>query len=158
METMGWIGPARPKMIAVQSSGCAPIVKAWDEGKPSSEFWPNASTLAAGLRVPKAYGDYLILDILKKSAGTALAVTDIEIMDALRQWAKIEGVFAAPEGAASLAAYRKLRDRGFFTAEDKVVLFNTGSGLKYLDVIEGEKRKSAKPLASRQIGGIIGPY
>jgi threonine synthase len=79
-------------------------------------------------------------------------------MDALRQWAKIEGVFAAPEGAASLAAYRKLRDRGFFTAEDKVVLFNTGSGLKYLDVIEGEKRKSAKPLASRQIGGIIGPY
>ncbi len=158
MGTMGWIGPARPKMIAVQSSGCAPIVKAWDEGKPSSEFWPNASTLAAGLRVPKAYGDYLILDILKKSAGTALAVTDIEIMDALRQWAKIEGVFAAPEGAASLAAYRKLRDRGFFTAEDKVVLFNTGSGLKYLDVIEGEKRKSAKPLASRQIGGIIGPY
>jgi threonine synthase len=158
METLGWIGSERPKMIAVQSAGCAPIVKAWDEGKPTADFWPEASTLASGLRVPKAYGDYLILDILKKSAGTALAVTDIEIMDALRQWAKIEGVFAAPEGAASLAAYRKLRDRGFFTAEDKVVLFNTGSGLKYLDVIEGEKRKSAKPLASRQIGGIIGPY
>ena len=115
METMGWIGSERPKMVAVQSAGCAPIVKAWDEGKPSSEFWPDASTLAAGLRVPKAYGDYLILDILKKSAGAALAVTDVEIMDALRHWAKVEGVFAAPEGAASLAAYRKLRDRGFFS-------------------------------------------
>ena len=158
METMGWIGPARPKMVAVQSSGCAPIVKAWDEGKPGSEFWPNASTLAAGLRVPKAYGDYLILDILRKSAGVALAVSDIEIMDALRHWGRVEGIFAAPEGAASLAAYRKLRDRGFFSSDDRVVLFNTGSGLKYLDVIEEEKRKSGKPPASRQIGGIIGPY
>ena len=139
---MGWIGSERPKMVAVQSSGCAPIVKAWDEGKPSAEFWPHASTLAAGLRVPKAYGDYLILDILRKSAGAALAVSDIEIMDALRHWGRVEGIFAAPEGAASLAAYRKLRDRGFFAEDDKVVLFNTGSGLKYLDVIEGEKRKS----------------
>ena len=124
---------------------------------PVAEFWPNASTLAAGLRVPKAYGDYLILDILKKSAGIALAVTDAEIMDALRHWARIEGVFAAPEGAASLAAYRKLRARGFFSPDDKVVLFNTGSGLKYLDVIEAQK-KILKPPASRQIGGIIGPY
>ena len=156
METLGWIGSERPKMIVVQSSGCAPIVKAWDEGKPASEFWPNASTLAAGLRVPKAYGDYLILDILKKSGGVALAVTDAEIMDALRHWARVEGVFAAPEGAASLVVYRKLRARGFFAADDKVVLFNTGSGLKYLDVIE--KQKIAKPPASRQIGGIIGPY
>jgi threonine synthase len=156
METLGWIGPERPKMIVVQSSGCAPIVKAWDEEKPASEFWPNASTLAAGLRVPKAYGDYLILEILKKSGGIALAVTDAEIMDALGHWARVEGVFAAPEGAASLVAYRKLRARGFFAADDKVVLFNTGSGLKYLDVIE--KQKIGKPPASRQIGGIIGPY
>ena len=158
METMGWIGSERPKMIAVQSSGCAPIVKAWDEGKPSAEFWPHASTLAAGLRVPKAYGDYLILDILRKSAGAALAVSDIEIMDALQHWGRVEGIFAAPEGAASLVAYRKLRDRGFFSSDDKVVLFNTGSGLKYLDVIEGEKKKSGNAPASRQIGGIIGPY
>ncbi len=158
METLGWIGPERPKMIAVQSSGCGPIVKAWDEGNAVSEFWPQASTLAAGLRVPKAYGDYLILDILKRSAGVALAVSDIEIMDALRHWARVEGIFAAPEGAASLVAYRKLRDRGFFTADDKVVLFNTGSGLKYLDVIEAEKKPAGKPPASRQIGGIIGPY
>jgi threonine synthase len=157
MEALGWIGSERPKMVAVQSDGCAPIVKAWDEGETSSEFWPNASTLAAGLRVPKAYGDYLILEILRKSHGIALAVSDGEIMDAFRHWARTEGVFAAPEGAASLAAYRKLRVKGFFTAEDNVVLFNTGSGLKYLDVIEARK-KIAKPPASRQIGGIIGPY
>jgi threonine synthase len=157
MEELGWIGPERPKMVVVQSVGCAPIVKAWDEGKTNAAFWPDASTLAAGLRVPKAYGDYLILDILKKSGGIALAVTDAQIMDAFRHWARIEGIFAAPEGAASLAAYRKLRARGFFSADDKVVLFNTGSGLKYLDVIEAQK-KSVKPPASRQIGGIIGPY
>src|SRR2546421_2780362 len=162
MQALGWIGAERPKMVAVQSMGCAPIVKAWDEHKSVAEFWPSASTVAAGLRVPKAYGDYLILDILKKSAGIALAVTDKEIMDALREWARVEGVFAAPEGAASLAAYRKLRANGFFSEIDQVVLFNTGSGLKYLDVIDGQKMHAQKEYAagpvSRQIGGIIGPY
>ena len=162
MQALGWIGAERSKMIAVQSIGCAPIVKAWDEHKSSTEFWPSASTLAAGLRVPKPYGDYLILDILKKSGGIALAVTDEEIMDALRQWARVEGVFAAPEGAASLAAYRKLRANRFFSESDQVVLFNTGSGLKYLDVIDGQKSHAQKERAagpvSRQIGGIIGPY
>jgi len=157
MENLGWSGSERPRMVAVQSSGCAPIPKAWDEGKPNTEFWPDATTLAAGLRVPKAFGDYLILDILKKSGGIALAVTDEEIMDALRHWARVEGIFAAPEGAAALAAYRQLRASGFFSADDTVVLFNTGSGLKYLDVIQGQK-KHAEPPASRQIGGIIGPY
>jgi len=156
MEELGWIGSERPKMIAVQSAGCAPIVKAWDEGRPTADFWPDAATLAAGLRVPKAYGDYLILEILKMSGGTALAATDAEIMDAFHHWARVEGVFAAPEGAASLAAYRKLRAQGFFSAEDKVVLFNTGSGLKYLDVIE-KQPKNGRP-APRHIGGIIGPY
>jgi threonine synthase len=159
MEELGWIGPERPRMVAVQSSGCAPISKAWDEGKANAEFWPNAATLAAGLRVPKPYGDYLILDILKKSGGVALAVTDEEIMDGLRHWARVEGIFAAPEGAAALAASRKLRASEFFGADDSVVLFNTGSGLKYLDVIEGSKKSDrSQPLASRQIGGIIGPY
>jgi threonine synthase len=156
MAALGWIGSERPKMVAVQSSGCAPIVKAWDEGANASDFWPNAATLAAGLRVPKAYGDYLILDILKQSGGIAVAATDAEIMEAFHHWARVEGIFAAPEGAASLAAYRKLRDGGFFSPEDKVVLFNTGSGLKYLDVIE-KQQKSGTPVA-RQIGGIIGPY
>lgn len=156
MQQLGWIGSERPKMVAVQAAGCAPIVKAFDERKPVSEFWPNASTLAAGLRVPKAYGDYLILKILKESRGIAVSVTDDDIMDALRHWARTEGVFAAPEGAASLAAYRKLRASGFFSASDAVVLFNTGSGLKYLDVIQGQNKP--KPPASRQIGGVIGPY
>src|ERR1700682_1346814 len=157
MEALGWIGSGRPKMMVVQSAGCAPIVKAWDEGKPAADFWPDASTLASGLRVPKAYGDYLILEVLRKSSGIALAATDAEIMDAFRHWARVEGIFAAPEGAASLVAYRKLRARGFFSADDKVVLFNTGSGLKYLDVIESQK-PTMKPPAARQIGGIIGPY
>jgi len=158
MQQLGWIGSERPQMISVQAAGCAPIVKAWDEGKSTADPWPNAETLAAGLRVPKAYGDYLILDILKKSGGLALAVSDDEIMDALRHWAKTEGVFAAPEGAATLAAYRKLREREFFSADDTVVLFNTGSGLKYLDVIEKHKLRVQPRPASRQIGGIIGPY
>jgi threonine synthase len=163
MEKLGLIGSERPQMVCVQSTGCAPIPKAWDEGSAASEFWPNASTLAAGLRVPKAYGDYLILDILRKSGGVAISVTDDEIMDALREWSQVEGVFAAPEGAAALAAYRKLHDSLFFEPDDTVVLFNTGSGLKYLDVIEGTKNKNKEPQRpqvppSKNVGGIIGPY
>jgi len=159
MQELGWIGAKRPKMVAVQSSGCAPIPKAWDEGKNVSEAWQDAETIAAGLRVPKAYADYIILDILKKSRGTAVAVTDDEIMESLRDWASGEGIFAAPEGAASLAAYRKLRATKFLKKTDRVVLFNTGSGLKYLEVVAAEMRISrARQPASRNIGGIIGPY
>jgi threonine synthase len=158
METLGWIGTERPKMIAVQAAGCAPIVKAWEEGKTSSEMWTNASTIAAGLRVPKPYGDYLILDILKKSKGTAVVATDEEILEAARHWAKVEGIFAAPEGAACLVAYRQLMASGFFKPEDTVVLFNTGTGLKYLDVMDTKKAQAASKPAARQIGGIIGPY
>jgi threonine synthase len=168
MEALGWIGAERPKMIGVQSSGCAPIVKAWDEGRPASEMWANAATLAAGLRVPKPYGDYLILDILKKSKGTALTVSDEEILEATRHWAKTEGIFAAPEGAAALAAYRKLLANGFFNSEATVVLFNTGTGLKYLEALDPSTTHGApdalvrgaasKKPAPRQIGGIIGPY
>jgi threonine synthase len=166
MEALGWIGSDRPKLVTVQSSGCAPIVKAWDEGKSVAEVWPNARTLASGLRVPKPYSDYLILDILRRSQGIAIAATDEEILEATRHWAKMEGIFAAPEGAACLVAYRKLRASGFFKAEDTVVLFNTGSGLKYLEVLDrsvarapspAQSAPSAKP-AARQIGGIIGPY
>jgi threonine synthase len=122
-------------------------------------MWPNAATQAAGLRVPKAYGDYLVLDILRKSGGAAVSVTDDEIMDARQRWARVEGVFAAPEGAASLAAYRKLHDSCFFGSDDTVVLFNTGTGLKYLDTIEAAKGAARSQLPrSRQIAGIIGPY
>jgi threonine synthase len=166
METLGWIGPERPKMIVVQSAGCAPVVKAWDEGKQSVEMWTNAATLASGLRVPKPYGDYLILDILKRSKGTAVSATDEEILEATRHWSKVEGIFAAPEGAACLVAYRKLRASNFFKPEETVVLFNTGSGLKYLDVLDTRVAAGASPakpaarakLPARQIGGIIGPY
>ncbi len=154
MEQLGWIGEERPRMIAVQASGCAPIVKAWEEGKSVCEVWSDASTLAGGLRVPRPYGDYLVLKILKYSDGIAVSVSDDEIMDAVRSWASTEGIFAAPEGAASLAAYRKLRSSGFLSEKDRTVLFNTGTGLKYLDVIQ--QNKSAP--ASRHIGGIIGPY
>ena len=159
LQELGWIGSERPRMVTVQSAGCAPIVKAWDEGKNVSEMWRDAATSAAGLRVPKAYGDYIILDILRKSRGIAVAVTDEEIMDALRTWARVEGIFAAPEGAAALAAYRKLRSSGFFSPTDKVVLFNTGTGLKYLDTLAGVDAVAQQKLpTSRHIAGIIGPY
>jgi threonine synthase len=161
MEQLGWIGKERPKMISVQASGCAPVAKAWDEHKSVAEVWQNAHTLAAGLRVPKPYADYIILDILKQSSGTAIAVSDEQIFDAVQQWASREGVFAAPEGAASLAAYEILLEQKFLKPSDKVVLFNTGSGLKYIDVIakamEPEQTRPAMP-ASRNIGGIIQPY
>jgi len=174
MEQLGWIGEERagsasysskrsdskrPKMITVQAAGCSPIVKAWEAGKSTSEMWADASTFAAGLRVPKAYGDYLILDILKKSGGTAVSATDEEILSATRHWASVEGIFAAPEGAASLVAYQKLRGSGFLRAEDTVVLFNTGSAYKYLDMVEAQEKKTRAVVpAVRNIGGIIGPY
>ena len=162
MEQLGWISAGkRPKMICIQASGCAPIIKALHEEKPVSEMWSNASTLAAGLRVPKAFGDFIILDIIRRSLGTAVAVTDEAIMTAVRRMASDEGIFAAPEGAAALAAYEALLANGFLKASDEVVLFNTGSGYKYLDTFA--KYWDIEPLAltlpkSRNIGGIIGPY
>jgi len=160
MEELGWLPKKtkRPRLIVAQAAGCAPIVEAWNEGKNAVEMWKDAATVAAGLRVPKPYGDYLVLDILKHSKGTAIAVTDDEIRDAVRHWARHEGIFAAPEGAASLAAYRKLLKpsagkSAVLSEKDKVVLFNTGTGLKYLDVLQERKLPPA-----RQIGGIIGPF
>jgi threonine synthase len=135
MEYLGWIGRERPKMISVQAAGCAPICRAREQHKPVSEFWQDAQTIASGLRVPKPYGDYLIIDILEKSSGIAVSATDDEIVKAVRHWASTEGIFAAPEGAASIVAYRKLIASGFLRSTDRVVLFNTGSGLKYTDII-----------------------
>ncbi len=117
MEELGWIGSERPKMIAVQAEGCAPVPKAWKEHKPVTEFWNDAHTIAAGLRVPKSYADYIIMDILDKSGGAAVAATDSEILDAVSEWASTEGIFAAPEGAATLVGYRKLIDSGFLKDE-----------------------------------------
>jgi len=164
MEQLGWIEPGkRPKMICVQAEGCAPIPKALQEGEGVSTMWPDAHTLAAGLRVPKAYGDFIILDIIRKSCGTAIAVSDDAIMEAVKEMASAEGIFPAPEGGAALAAYKQLLESGFLTAADKVVLFNTGSGYKYLDVfatywgVEGFVPPVKLP-ASRNLGGIISPY
>src|SRR5438067_4139756 len=162
MEQLGWLPKKkRPKMVVVQAAGCAPVVKAWNEHKPVAEMWQGARTSAAGLRVPKPYADYIILDILKQSGGTAVSVSDEQIMDAVREWASKEGVFAALEGAASLAAYQILLKRQFLKPSDTVVLFNTGSGLKYIDVVakalEPEPQHVPMPT-SRNIGGIIQPY
>ena len=164
MEELGWIEKGnRPKMICVQSDGCAPIPKALHDGKTASEMWQDAHTLAAGLRVPKAYGDVIILDIVRQSGGTAVAVSDDAIMEGVKDLASIEGIFACPEGGAALAAYQQLLQSGFLKGSDRVVLFNTGSGYKYLDVFAKywgvETFAAATKLpASRNIGGIIGPY
>ncbi len=131
MQAMGWIGEERPRMVSVQASGCAPIVKAFAAGSESAEFWENAATLAAGLRVPKALGDRLILRALRETKGTALAASDDEMIAAGRELASAEGIFAAPEGAATVVAARKLAAKGWIRAEESVVLFNTGSGYKY---------------------------
>ncbi len=133
MEALGWIGSRRPKMIAVQAEGCQPVVRAFEQGAPRSEFWQGASTAAAGLRVPKPLGDYLVLDAVRASGGTAVAVNDDEIIDAGIELASTEGIFAAPEGAACVAALRKLLANGFLQPSDRIVLYNTGSGLKYLE-------------------------
>lgn len=135
LERLGWVKPGkRPRMFAIQSSGCAPVVQAFDRGAAASQMWQNPETAASGLRVPKAYGDYIILDILKASGGMAVAVSDEDIFASLRDWAANEGVFLSPEGAAATAAYTQLLSTGVLKASDRVVLFNTGAGLKYVDV------------------------
>jgi threonine synthase len=133
MEEMGWIDSRRPRMVTVQAAGCAPIVRAFEEGKRFADEFPNAATTASGLRVPKAIGDFLILDALRESGGTAISVTDAELLAATREIGAAEGVFCAPEGAACLPALRKLLDAGQVRKDESVVLFNTGSGVKYLE-------------------------
>ena len=133
MEQMGWIGSKRPRMVTVQAAGCAPIVRAFGEGKRFADEFPNAATTASGLRVPKAIGDFLILDAIRESGGTAVAVTDDELIAAVREIGSTEGVFCAPEGAACLPALRELVHRGEVKTNDRVVLFNTGAGVKYLE-------------------------
>ena len=133
MEQMGWIGSRRPRMVTVQAEGCAPIVRAFEEGNRFADEFPNAATTASGLRVPKAIGDFLILDALRNSGGTAVSVTDEELIAATREIGAAEGVFCAPEGAACLPALRKLMETGEVNRGERVVLFNTGSGVKYME-------------------------
>ena len=156
MEKLGWIGSRRPKMIAVQAEGCAPVVRAFEENEPRSRFFDGAHTLAAGLRVPKPLGDFLVLGAVRSSGGTAIAVSDEEMLDAGAELASSEGIFAAPEGAACVAALRKLLTSGFLKPADRIVLYNTGSGLKYP---EAWSPRFPRTTASEQdkLGGLITP-
>ena len=133
MQRMGWIRGKLPRMVTVQAEGCAPIVQAFEEGNRFADEFPNAATTASGLRVPKAIGDFLILDALRASGGTAISVTDEELIAAVRDIGAVEGIFCAPEGAACLPALKKLLESGEIHKHERVVLFNTGSGVKYME-------------------------
>jgi len=135
MEALGWIGAKRPKMVTVQPTGCAPIVRAFEAGAERAPMWENPDTEAHGLRVPKAIGDFLVLRAIRESGGTALAVTDRQMVDDMLLIGRLEGISAAPEGAAALSAARMLLARGTILPHERVVLFNTGGALKYLEVL-----------------------
>ncbi|HEY6328244.1 MAG TPA: threonine synthase [Blastocatellia bacterium] len=136
MEKLGWIDARRPRMVSVQAEGCAPIVRAFAAGAQAGADVPDAHTVAAGLRVPKAVGDFIMLDVIRKSSGTAVSVSDQDLLNAVKEIGSAEGLLIAPEGAACLPALKQLLDRGEVRRDERVVLYNTGSGLKYLDLFE----------------------
>src|SRR5262252_5943366 len=156
MEKLGWIGARRPKMIAVQAEGCQPIVRAFTENEPRSRFYDDAHTLAAGLRVPKPLGDFLVLNAVRESGGTAIAISDEDMMNAGVQLASDEGIYAAPEGAACVAAAQKLLESGFLKQTDRIVLYNTGSGLKYPEAYSTRFPRTASTEQDK-LGGLITP-
>ena len=159
MEQLGWVSGKRPRMYALQAAGCAPVAKAFAEGKPASEFFQDANTFAAGLRVPKPYGDSIILDIVRESGGSVVATDDAGILTSILDWAKHEGLFLSPEGAAATAAYDTLLASGEIKPGERVVLFNTGAGLKYTDttVAAMKLRRPGSLPTSLPVGGIITP-
>jgi len=156
MEILGWIGAKRPKMIAVQVEGCQPVVRAFQQGSARSEFWEHATTVASGLRVPKPLGDFLILSAVRESGGTAIAVSDAELLDAGIQLASEEGLFIAPEGAACISALEKLLADGTLKRDEKIVIYNTGSGLKYLEAYSTRFPRTASGEQDK-LGGLITP-
>ncbi|MGI4827910.1 MAG: threonine synthase [Janthinobacterium lividum] len=159
MEQLGWVSGKRPRMYALQAAGCAPMTRAFEEGKPASDFFQNAETFAAGLRVPKPYGDSLILEIVRQSGGKILSSDDATILASILDWAKHEGLFLSPEGAAATAAYDTLLASGEIQRGERVVLFNTGAGLKYTDTVAEAmhlRRPGSLPV-SLPVGGIITP-
>jgi len=156
MERLGWIGSRRPRMIAVQAEGCQPVVRAFEEHEDRSRFFEDSRTVAAGLRVPKPLGDFLILRAVRESGGTAIAVSDEEMLDAGVQLASEEGIYAAPEGAASVAALAKLLACGFLKPSDRIVLYNTGSGLKYPEAYATRFPRTASGEQDK-LGGLITP-
>ncbi|MBI4908861.1 MAG: threonine synthase [Acidobacteria bacterium] len=156
LETLGWITGKKPKMIAVQAEGCMPVVRAYLKGAERSEFFENASTVASGLRVPKPLGDFLILKAVRDSGGTAIAVSDAEALHAGVDLATTEGIFAAPEGAACVAAIPKLLASGALEAGEKIVIYNTGAGLKYLEAYS-TRFPRVPGGESDKLGGLITP-
>jgi threonine synthase len=156
LEELGWIGAKRPKMISVQASGCDPITRAFEQNAAVSEFFPNAHTCASGLRVPKALGDFLVLRALRESGGAAVSVSDEEMLDAGILLASREGIFAAPEGGACVAAVRQLLQSGFLRSDERIVIFNTGSGLKYLEAYSTRFPRYASTQQDK-LGGLITP-
>lgn len=156
MEALGWIGSKRPKMISVQASGCQPITKAFEQGADASEFWKEAHTVASGLPVPKALGDFLVLRAIRESNGTAISVSDEELLDAALMLGEREGIFAAPEGGACVAAAKRLLETGYLKPEDEIVLFNTGSGLKCLEAFSTRFPRSGATEQDK-LGGLITP-
>ena len=139
LRAIGWLpDDCRPRLVAVQAEGCAPLVRAWEEGKPESEFWQGADTIASGIRVPKALGDFIVLRAVRETDGVCIAVSDAEILEAMARLAREEGCLVCPEGAANLAAALRLRERGWLTAGDRVLLLNTGAGIKYPETLAAD--------------------
>lgn len=136
LQQLGWIGERLPRLVAVQAEGCAPLVKAWQEGRTTSSAWENATTIAFGINVPKALGDFLVLEAVRKTDGCAITVSDQELLLAQQALAANEGLFVCPEGAATFAAAQKLRATGWIGQQERVVLLNTGTGLKYPDTVQ----------------------
>ncbi len=156
LEELGWIGSKRPRMVAVQAEGCQPITRAFQRNQEVSQAWPDAHTVASGLRVPKALGDFLVLRAIRESGGTAISISDEEMLDAGLLLARKEGLFAAPETGACVAALRRLLVDGFVNAGDRVVLFSTGSGLKYLEAYSTRFSRSGATEQDK-LGGLITP-
>jgi threonine synthase len=156
MEQLGWIDSKRPKMIVVQAEGCAPVVRAFEQGAERTEFWQNAATISSGLRVPKPLGDFLILRAVRESSGTCIAIGDREALEAGAEAARLDGVFPAPEGAACFAAVRRLLRNGFLKSEERIVIYNTGSGLKYLEAYSTLFPRTADSETDK-LGGLITP-
>jgi threonine synthase len=159
MEQLGWVTGKRPRMYALQAAGCAPVTRAFEEGKPASEFFQGAETFASGLRVPKPYGDAIILEIVRASGGKVVSSDDATILQSILDWARHEGIFLSPEGAAATAAYDTLLASGEIRPQDRVVLFNTGAGLKYTDTVADAMhlRRPGSLPTSMPVGGIITP-
>jgi threonine synthase len=145
LRAIGWVEQKRPRFVVVQAEGCAPIVRAFAEGRPESEPWPDPRTFAAGIRVPKALGDFIVLKALRESAGTAVAVTETEIGDSMRAVGASEGMLVCPEGAAAIAGTGKLRRDGWIREGEEVVIFNTGTGLKYAEFLQGKDARHLAP-------------